>query len=132
LRPRQTCDLIESYLPKEQNVSETSIRFFPLKGGKHRFKLTVQTSLNGDILDEKDRERVNDRLIHQYHYEHFSRTVILVLALTTEIDNYFALNNKPQLSGIWMTFIKQTEIPGVKSEAKEMYDLRYKNFLELP
>jgi len=93
---------------------------------------TLAPYIYGDILDEKDRERVNDRLIHQYHYEHFSRTVILVLAIATEIDNYFVLNNKPQLSGIWITFIKQTEIPGVESEAKEMYDLRYKNFLELP
>ena len=30
-----------------------------------------------------------------------------------------------------MTFIKQTEISGVESEVKEMYDLRYKTFLEL-
>jgi hypothetical protein len=57
--------------------------------------------------------------------------VILLLAIATEIDNYFGLNNKVQLSGIWMTFIKQTEISGVESEVKEMYDLRYKTFLEL-
>ena len=63
--------------------------------------------------------------------EHFSRTVILLLAIATEIDNYFGLNNKVQLSGIWMTFIKQTEISEVESEVKEMYDLRYKTFLEL-
>jgi hypothetical protein len=93
---------------------------------------TLAPYIYGDLLDEKDRERVNDRLIHQYHYEHFSRTVILVLAIATEIDNYFALKNKPQLCGIWTAFIKQTEIPGVESEAKEMYDLRYKSFLELP
>lgn len=93
---------------------------------------TLAPYIYGDLLDEKDRERVNDRLIHQYHYEHFSRTVISVLAIATEIDNYFALKNKPQLCGIWTAFIKQTEIPGVESEAKEMYDLRYKSFLELP
>jgi hypothetical protein len=62
---------------------------------------------------------------------HFSRTVILLLAIATEIDNYFDLNNRAQLLGIWTTFIKQTEIPGVDSEAKEMYDLRYKTLLEL-
>ena len=91
---------------------------------------TLAPYIYGDLLDEKDQEQVNERLIHQYHYEHFSRTVILLLAIATEIDNYFGLNNKPQLSSIWMTFIKQAELPGVESEAKEMYDLRYKNFLE--
>lgn len=92
---------------------------------------TLAPYIYGDLLDEKQREIVNDRLIPQYHYEHFSRTVILLLAIATEIDNYFDLNNRAQLLGIWTTFIKQAEIPGVDSEAKEMYDLRYKTLLEL-
>jgi hypothetical protein len=91
---------------------------------------TLAPYIYGDLLDEKDREKVNERLIYQYHYEHFSRTVILLLAIATEIDNYFILNNKVQLSNTWMTFIKQTELPGVESEAKELYDLRYRAFLE--
>jgi hypothetical protein len=91
---------------------------------------TLAPYIYGDLLNEKDREHVNDRMIHQYHYEHFSRTVILSLAIATEIDHYFDLNNKPQLSGIWMSLIKGTEIPGVESETKEMYDMRYRNFLE--
>lgn len=84
----------------------------------------------GDLLSEQDQQHVNDRMIHQYHFEHFSRTAILLLAICTEIDHYFILNNKAQLLNIWMMFLKQTELPGVESEAKEMYDLRYRSFLE--
>ena len=91
---------------------------------------TLAPFIYGDLLDEKDQEHINETLIHQYRYQHFSRTVILLLAISTEIDNYFVLNNKPQLLSIWMTLIKGVEIPGVDSEAKEMYDLRYKKLLE--
>lgn len=92
---------------------------------------TLAPYIYGDLLDDKDQRHVDDQLIHQYRYQHFSRTVILLLAIATEIDNYFLLNNKSQLLNIWMMLIKQTEIPSVDSEAKEMYDLRYKNMLQI-
>jgi hypothetical protein len=84
----------------------------------------------GDLLSEKDQRHVNDRMIHQYHYEHFSRTAILLLAICSEIDHYFILNNKEQLLNIWTMFLKQAELPGVESEGKEMYNLRYKSLLD--
>jgi len=91
---------------------------------------TLAPYIYGDLLDEKERERVDNQLIHQYHYEQFSRTVILLLAIATEIDSYFGLNNKTQLLDIWLMFVKQCEIPGVDSEAKAMYDVRYKKMLD--
>ncbi len=79
--------------------------------------------LVADIVGGQDEEWVKNRIILQYHFRHFSRTAIVMLAIATEIDAHFRLGNAAAASYLWNIFAEYS------AEAKEMIEHRYENVL---
>jgi len=82
--------------------------------------------LVADIIGGQDEEWVKNRIIHQYHFRHFSRTAIVSLAIATEIDAYLRLGNAATASYLWNIFAEYS------AEAKEMIQHRYERLLIAP
>jgi len=83
----------------------------------------VGAFLVADIVGGQDEEYVNNRIIKQYHYQQFSRTAIVTLAIATEIDSYCKLGNTTAASYLWHMFAEYS------AEAKEMLEQRYTKLL---
>ena len=79
--------------------------------------------LVADIVGGQDEEWVKNRIIHQYHFRHFSRTAIVTLAIATEIDSYLRLGNAAAAAYLWNVFAEYS------AEAKEMIQHRYEKLL---
>lgn len=79
--------------------------------------------LVADIVGGQDEEWVKNRIIHQYHFRHFSRTAIVTLAIATEIDAHYRLGNAGTASYLWNLFAEYC------AEAKEMVQHRYEKLL---
>jgi hypothetical protein len=79
--------------------------------------------LTTDIAPDRIRTRVKERTIHQYKFRHFCRTVIALLGVISEIENYCHLNNKEQAAKVWERLAEYNE------DAKEIYERRYKSML---
>jgi hypothetical protein len=75
---------------------------------------------------EEDRDLVENRTILQYHFRHFSRTIMTVLAIATEIDDQFKLNNRTAISYVWRVLTEYAP------DAKDMYQERYDAMLSAP
>ena len=81
--------------------------------------MMVGPFLFADLVGGQDEELVKNRIIHQYHFKHFSRTAIVTLAIATEIDAYCKLGNGSVLSYLWNIFAEYC------AEAREMLQERY-------
>jgi hypothetical protein len=79
--------------------------------------------LVADIVGGQDEDFVKSRIIHQYHYRHFSRTAFVTLAIATEIDVFCKLGNGKAAAYIWNIFAEYS------AEAKEMLEQRYTKLL---
>jgi hypothetical protein len=75
--------------------------------------------LPAEIEVPEDRRSDRERALHIYRFQQISRIAILFLAVATEIDRYFRLNNNSAIDKVWHIFSES--VP----EAKEMFELRY-------
>jgi len=66
---------------------------------------------------------IQERFLPAFHFQQVSRTSILTLAIATEIDVYFRLNNCERSAYVWGIF------NGYSVEAKEMFQHRYEKLL---
>jgi hypothetical protein len=69
------------------------------------------------------KDLIENRTIHQYIYRHFSRTVITILAIASEIDAFCQLKNETALRHLWGL------MAGYVEEAKDVYEERYESLL---
>jgi hypothetical protein len=83
--------------------------------------MTAAGLLLSDIGPEHLRKKIEDRTIHQYKFHHYSRTVITVLGIVSEIEMHLNLNNKEQIAKVWR------RIAEYSPDAKEIYEARYKS-----
>lgn len=67
--------------------SDTSAQSHLSFGGLIR----IAPFLAAEIVGGQDQELVESRVIHQYRFQQFSRTAVVVLAILTEIDTYCKL-----------------------------------------
>jgi hypothetical protein len=79
----------------------------------------VLVSLAPDDL----RHQIESRIIHQYTFRQFSRTLITVLAIATEIDTFCSLGHRTDLASLWVL------LGGWVEEAKDVYEQRYRAML---
>jgi hypothetical protein len=83
----------------------------------------ISPFLLADLAEDQIRHAIESRALLQYHARHLSRTFMTVLAIATEIDAQFKLNNHTDAAYIWRVLIDNSP------EAKEMYQERYKAML---
>ena len=83
--------------------------------------LRVWPFLVADKVGGEDQQIVENRIIHQYRSQHLSRSAFITLAIATELDSYCSLGNSQSIDYIWVILSEYFV------EAKEMFDLRYKN-----
>jgi hypothetical protein len=62
-------------------------------------------------------------MLQQFTFKHFSRTLILVLAILSEIDSFCHLNNREALVRVWGL------LNGYSEEADDVYKERYQKML---
>jgi len=84
---------------------------------------TVAGILLADIAPEHHRKSVEDRMIHQYKFQHVCITVIALLGIISEIELQCKLNNKEQAVKVWERLAEHSE------DAKDIYEARYKSLL---
>jgi hypothetical protein len=75
------------------------------------------------LTEEEFKDVITKRTVLQYHAKHFSHTFMLVLAIATEIDAQFKLDNHTAIAYIWRILIEHAP------DAKDMYESRYKAIL---
>jgi hypothetical protein len=83
----------------------------------------VSPFLLADLSEEHIKHAIESRALLQYHARHFSRTIMTVLAIATEIDAQYTLRNHATAAYIWRILIDHSP------EAKEMYRERYETML---
>jgi hypothetical protein len=76
-----------------------------------------------DIAPEDMRGHIEKRVIHQYTFRQFTRTLITVLAIATEISTFGKLSNRVELAHLWGS------LAGYVEEAKDVYEERYREML---
>ena len=87
--------------------------------------LKVSMFLIADRLpDEKDRFIIQKRFLQQFRGQHLSRALMFTLAIASEADAYCKLNNKEVIKYIWPILAENIV------EAKELWELRYKNLAD--
>ncbi len=84
-------------------------------GGMLKVAPFILAAVGGDA-----EEMVKNRTIHQYRYQAISRSSIIALAIGTEINNHYHLENEAQVDYLWTIFSEYS------AEGKEMYEARYK------
>jgi hypothetical protein len=80
----------------------------------------VSCFLVSDLLSESVSEEKRKRAMQSLHFQQVSRTAILFLAITTEIDTYLKLGNHSSIDYLWVIFSEYVQ------EAREMYEVRYR------
>jgi hypothetical protein len=75
------------------------------------------------IAPEHMQRLLEERTIRQYTYVHFTRAIIVVLAIATEIEAYSKFRNREAVSRLWGL------LSGFVEEAKDVYEQRYKAML---
>lgn len=85
--------------------------------------IMVSPFLVADIIKGEAQQTVENRLVHQYKFLHFSRAAVVTLAIATEIDNYCNLGNCRVISYLWTMFAEHAP------EAELMYKQRYQPML---
>lgn len=83
---------------------------------------TIGLFLFSDFAPEGGKQ-IAERNLERYTYLHFTRTLITVLAILTEIDSFCRLDNKQALAQLWVT------LAGYVSEADDVYKQRYQSML---
>jgi hypothetical protein len=83
----------------------------------------VSPFLLSSLADEQTRKLIEERAIHQYRARYFSHTLMLVLALATEIDAHCKLNNHVAIAFIWRILCEYAP------DAKDMFAERYRAML---
>jgi len=76
-----------------------------------------------DFAPEDEKTRIKSRILEQFIFRHFSRTLITALAITSEIDNFCQLNNRETLARLWVL------LGGYAAEADDVYKERYQAML---
>ncbi|HKM67326.1 MAG TPA: hypothetical protein VJX70_09190 [Candidatus Acidoferrum sp.] len=84
---------------------------------------SISPFLLADLAEEEFRDVIMKRTVLQYHAKHFSRTVMLVLAIATELDAQFKLDNHTAIAYIWRILVEHAP------DANDMYENRYKAML---
>ncbi len=84
---------------------------------------TVAVFLISDFAPDDEQKTIAERNFEKYKFRHFSRTLITVLAIATEIDNFCQLKNRETLSRLWVL------LGGYAEEADDVYKLRYQAML---
>ncbi|HKV47204.1 MAG TPA: hypothetical protein VJN69_03880 [Candidatus Acidoferrales bacterium] len=82
------------------------------------------TSVAGFLITDfapEEHKGLVERYLTQYTFRHFTRSLIVVLAVLHEISESFKLDYDETLARVW------TLLGGYCDEAKEVYELRYKN-----
>lgn len=84
---------------------------------------TVGGFLISEFAPEDERKTIAERNFEKYKFRHFSRSLITVLAIASEIDNFCQLRNRDTLSHLWVL------LGGYAEEADDVYKLRYQAML---
>jgi hypothetical protein len=84
---------------------------------------TVAVFLISDFAPDDEQKTIAERNFEKYKFRHFSRTLITVLAIASEIDNFCQLKNRETLSRLWVL------LGGYAEEADDVYKLRYQVML---
>jgi len=84
---------------------------------------TISPFLVAEIIGGQFQEQIENREIHSYRYQQFSRTAIVTLAIATEADARLQLRNRDALLQLWGIFGEYS------AEAKEMFQHRYQALL---
>jgi hypothetical protein len=116
LEEKSACRDFLKYLEKWL-YKDTSAQAHMSFGGMFKISLF----LIADLVGEDAKKQVNDRPMKVYHFTQISRTAISFLAIATEIDTFCRFGNREQINYIWTVF------SGYAAEAKEMWDLRYRD-----
>jgi len=84
---------------------------------------SVAIFLISDFAPDDEQKTIAERNFEKYKFRHFSRTLITVLAIASEIDNFCQLKNRETLSHLWVL------LGGYAEEADDVYKLRYQAML---
>ncbi len=84
---------------------------------------SVAVFLISDFAPNDEQKTIAERNFGKYKFRHFSRTLITVLAIASEIDNFCKLKNRETLSRLWVL------LGGYAEEADDVYKLRYQGML---
>jgi hypothetical protein len=76
-----------------------------------------------DFASETEPTTITARNLERFTFRHFSRTLITVLAISSEIDNFCKLNNRETLARLWVL------LGGYADEADDVYKGRYQTML---
>lgn len=76
-----------------------------------------------EFAPENEREAMSGKNLETYKFRHFTRTLITVLAIASEIDTFCRLDNRETLSRLWVL------LGGYADEAVNVYKLRYQSML---
>jgi hypothetical protein len=83
----------------------------------------VGALLISDLAPDDMRKVIEERNLRQCVFLHFTRTLLTVLAIATEIDTFCRLDNRDALTKLWVT------LSGYVEEAKDVYERRYQTVL---
>jgi hypothetical protein len=83
----------------------------------------VGALLISDFAPDETRKLIEERTLRQSIFQHFSRTLLTVLAIATEIDTFCNLGNRDALVRLWVI------LSGYVEEAKDVYERRYQAML---
>jgi hypothetical protein len=84
---------------------------------------SVAMFLISEFAPEAARENVEGRMLQQFTFKHFSRTLILVLAVLSEMESFCHLDNRDDLTRVWRILNEYSE------EADDVYQARYQGLL---
>jgi hypothetical protein len=84
---------------------------------------SVAVFLISDFAPDDKQKTIAERNFEKYKFRHFSRTLITVLAIASEIDNFCQLKNREALSRLWVL------LGGYAEEAEDVYKMRYQAML---
>jgi len=76
-----------------------------------------------DLAPDDQQKAIMDRNFERYRSRQFCRSLATVLAISSEIDSFWKLNNRETLSRLWGL------LGGYAPEADDLYQLRYRVML---
>jgi len=85
--------------------------------------MSIAGILLTDRAPEAIKKNIEQRMIHQYKFRHFCRTVISLLGIISEIEIHCKLGNAEQAAKVWQRLADKN------FDAREIYEARYKSTL---
>jgi hypothetical protein len=85
---------------------------------------SVAMFLFSEFAPDDMRAIVEGRKSQTFKFQHFSRTLILVLAILSEVENFCHLDNRDDLRRVWEILVGHSE------EAGDIYKERYQDLLK--